>query len=185
MRFNKAKCKVLQLGPSNPRHTYRSGRAVTESSPAEKRLGGDGWWKTHHELTEHWQPRKLMEFWAASQGMWAAGQGRALPPLLCSCETLPAGLSTVLGPPASEGHGTAGASPEATMLEEEWRTSTAKRGWKSWGCSAWRRKAEWRRHGNLPVSEGATGRLERDSLSGTVVTGQGGTGPNWKRANLA
>lgn len=59
------------------------------------------------------------------------------------------------------------------------------RGWKSWGCSAWRRKVEWRPHGNLPASEGATGKLERDSLSRTVVTGQGVTGPNWKRANLA
>ena len=38
MRFNTAKCKVWHWGPRNPRHTYRLGGAVLESSPAEKDL---------------------------------------------------------------------------------------------------------------------------------------------------
>lgn len=39
MRFNTAKCKVWHWGARNPRHTYRLGGAVLESSPADKDLG--------------------------------------------------------------------------------------------------------------------------------------------------
>jgi len=39
MNFNKAECKVLHMGQSNPKHKYRLGGERIQSSPEEKDLG--------------------------------------------------------------------------------------------------------------------------------------------------
>ena len=39
MKFNQAKCKVLHVGRSNPRHSYKLGGEEIQSNPAEKDLG--------------------------------------------------------------------------------------------------------------------------------------------------
>jgi len=39
MKFSKAKCRVLHVGQSNPKHKYRLGREWLENSPGVKDLG--------------------------------------------------------------------------------------------------------------------------------------------------
>ncbi|GAB0186411.1 mitochondrial enolase superfamily member 1 [Grus japonensis] len=39
MKFNKAKCKALHVGQRNPKHDYRLGKEWIESNPEEKDLG--------------------------------------------------------------------------------------------------------------------------------------------------
>ena len=65
---------------------------------------------------------------------------------------------------------------------EGWNTSPMRKGWDSWGCSAWRREAS--EETLLPSSSTwrwLIRKLERDFLQGHIVKEQGVLDLNWKK----
>lgn len=54
-------------------HTHRLGREAIAEQPCRAGLGGDGWWKTQHDLAMCTQPRQPT--WSASKAVWATRQG--------------------------------------------------------------------------------------------------------------
>jgi len=110
MRFNKAKCKVLQFGYTNPTQCSRLGEEWLESCPAEKALGRQ---PAEQEPAvcpggqEGHQHPGLYQQWGGQQE-----QGGDRAPVLSTGEAAARVLCSALGPSLQEGHGGAGACPE-------------------------------------------------------------------------
>ena len=76
MRFNKAKCKALHLGPCNPHYQYKL-RDKRLSTALSKRTC-EYWWMATWTGADSVpsQPRKPTVSWTASKEVWPAGRGR-------------------------------------------------------------------------------------------------------------
>ncbi|GAB0192528.1 mitochondrial enolase superfamily member 1 [Grus japonensis] len=175
VKFNKAKCKVLHVGWHNPKHDCRLGKEWIESSPEEKDLG---------VLIDE----KLAVCACSPESQLCPGlhqercdqqvEGGDPAPLLHSGETPPGVLHPALGAPVQERHGAVGASPEeATKLIRGLEHLSYEDRLREWGLFSLEKRRLW---GDLIAAyqylKGPTGKMVRDCLSGSVVTGQGGMG---------
>jgi len=155
----------------NPKHKHRLGGEWLESSPEEKDLGVP----VDEKLNMSQQCAGLHPEQRGQQGERVDSA-----PLLCSCETPPGVLHPALEPPAQEGHGCVGAGPEEGHEDDERAGVALPRG-QAEGVGAVQpgeEKAPGCPLEQLPVPEGATGRVERGFSQGCVVIGQGGMAVN-------
>ena len=70
-------------------------------------------------------------------------KGSSSLPLLCSAEATSEVLGPHLGSSVPERRGTSRESPAEGHQDGAWSISLVRKGWETWGCSAWRRLSGW------------------------------------------
>ncbi|PKU34056.1 rna-directed dna polymerase from mobile element jockey- hypothetical protein [Limosa lapponica baueri] len=118
MMFNKAKCRILHVGQSNPQHKYRLGREWSEGSHEEK----DFWVLVDEKFNMSRQcvltAQKANCVLGCIKRRVASRLREVMLPL-CSCKTPPGVLHPALGPQILEEHRPVGGGPEDDYKDDQ------------------------------------------------------------------